>query len=167
MTEYTRENMPHDLKRLAEVVSVWPKDALYAAWSDLASSAHFYYELPKEFEWEYEEHQWKAARQALGLDSPEYVWDDNALPTEEEEEEWQRKESEQADMVNKPPHYQSDNGIECIDAIRAQMSSDQFAAYCQGNIAKYIWRWRAKSGIESLKKAQWYLAKMIDEVSNG
>ena len=68
------------------------------------------------------------------------------------------------DNVNHPPHYQSEDGIECIDAIKAQMSRDQFVAYCQGNVVKYLWRWRSKGGAESLNKAAWYLNRMIEEV---
>ena len=76
------------------------------------------------------------------------------------------KPTAHADMVNNPAHYQSENGIECIEAIRAQMTVDQFAAYCQGNIVKYLWRWREKGGVESLKKAKWYLYRMIAEVED-
>ena len=68
------------------------------------------------------------------------------------------------DSVNHPEHYQSETGLECIDAIRAQMTVDQFAAYCQGNIVKYLWRWRQKAAVESLKKARWYLDRMIGEL---
>ena len=32
----------------------------------------------------------------------------------------------------------------------------------QGNIIKYLWRDRYKNGIEDLKKAQWYLNKLIE-----
>ena len=76
------------------------------------------------------------------------------------------KPTAHADMVNNPSHYQSENGIECIEAIRAQMTVDQFAAYCQGNVIKYLWRWRQKGGSESLRKAKWYLYRMIAEVED-
>ena len=68
------------------------------------------------------------------------------------------------DMVNRPPHYQSQSGIECIDAIRAQMTDEEFRGYCKGNVAKYLWRWREKGGVESLRKAKWYLDKMIEDI---
>ena len=66
------------------------------------------------------------------------------------------------DLVNSPPHYNK-SGIECIDAIRAATDSG-FEYYLQGNILKYIWRYRYKNGTEDLKKAQWYLNKLIQEV---
>jgi len=31
----------------------------------------------------------------------------------------------------------------------------------QGNIIKYLWRYRYKNGVEDLKKAQFYLDKLI------
>ena len=39
-----------------------------------------------------------------------------------------------------PTHYQTEDGIECIDAIRAMLGSEGFIAYCRGNIMRYNWR---------------------------
>ena len=66
------------------------------------------------------------------------------------------------DMVNSPPHY-NEAGIECIDAISAALG-DGYEYYLQGNIMKYLWRYRYKNGSEDLKKASWYLDKLITEV---
>lgn len=66
------------------------------------------------------------------------------------------------DMVNSPPHYNK-SGIECIDAIAAA-TDDGYEYYLQGNIIKYLWRYRYKNGTEDLKKAQWYLNKLVAEV---
>lgn len=68
---------------------------------------------------------------------------------------------EQMDMVNSPPHY-NQAGIECIDAIRAA-TGDGYEYYLQGNIIKYLWRYRYKNGAQDLKKAQWYLDRLIEE----
>ncbi len=38
--------------------------------------------------------------------------------------------------------------------------------YLEGNVVKYVSRWKNKNGIEDLKKAQHYLAKLL-EVANG
>jgi|TARA_R110000851_G_scaffold276146_1_gene428978 hypothetical protein len=72
------------------------------------------------------------------------------------------KENEMAkqDMVNHPKHY-NESGIECIDALEAVLG-DGFSSYLQGNIIKYMWRFRYKNGKEDLKKAQWYLNKLIE-----
>ena len=69
------------------------------------------------------------------------------------------------DMVNNPPHYQTDNGIECIDAIRAALGADGFVAYCRGNAIKYSWRAGKKSlHSEDLRKALWYLDRAAQEL---
>ncbi len=65
------------------------------------------------------------------------------------------------DMVNHPPHYNA-RGIECLDAIRAA-TSDGYQYYLQGNIVKYLWRYRYKNGMEDLKKAEFYLKRLMDE----
>jgi hypothetical protein len=64
------------------------------------------------------------------------------------------------DPVNHPPHY-TDGTIECIDAIQAQLTPEEYRGYLKGSIAKYVWRERHKGGPESLKKASWYLPKPI------
>ena len=70
------------------------------------------------------------------------------------------KAMEEKDMVNSPIHYNK-AGIETIDALEA-MLVDGFDFYLQGNIVKYLWRFRYKNGVEDLKKAQWYLNKLIE-----
>ena len=67
---------------------------------------------------------------------------------------------EEKDMVNSPLHYNK-AGIETIDALEA-MLVDGFDFYLQGNIVKYLWRFRYKNGVEDLRKAQWYLNKLIE-----
>lgn len=67
------------------------------------------------------------------------------------------------DPVTKPSHYASGQ-IECIEAMKAQMSREEFEGYLKGNVVKYLWRWRGKGGVESLKKGQWYLDRLIEEV---
>lgn len=66
------------------------------------------------------------------------------------------------DPVNHPTHYTA-GSIECIDAIRAALTPEEFRGYCKGNIVKYIWREKHKGGDESVKKAIWYAEKMIEE----
>ena len=84
---------------------------------------------------------------------------------------WATKEESpviQGDVVNHPPHY-TDGGIECIEAIEAALTAEEFRGYCKGNNLKYTWRERHKGGTESLKKAQWYLDRLIqlDEAQKG
>lgn len=66
------------------------------------------------------------------------------------------------DNVNHPNHYKSSNGIECIDAIEASVEGlTGLEAVCTANVLKYIWRWKKKNGLEDLRKAKWYLEKLI------
>ena len=66
----------------------------------------------------------------------------------------------QFDNVDRPMHYAA-GSIECIDAIEAQLSAEEFRGYLKGNVIKYLWREKHKGGVESLKKANWYLNKII------
>jgi len=63
--------------------------------------------------------------------------------------------------VNQPSHYQG--GIECIEAIKASMSKEQFKGYLKGNVMKYLWRYDRKNGLEDLQKAEVYLGWLIKE----
>jgi len=67
------------------------------------------------------------------------------------------------DMVNHPKHYNK-HGVECIDAIRAALTDDEFRGYCKGNVLKYTWRERYKNGLEDLRKAQWYLERVVNDI---
>jgi hypothetical protein len=65
------------------------------------------------------------------------------------------------DAVNNPSHYTT-GGIECIDAMQAMLSREEFIGYLRGNVFKYQWRYKHKNGIEDLKKAQWYANRLIE-----
>lgn len=71
--------------------------------------------------------------------------------------------------VNKPEHYNlNPYGIEAIDAIKAATCDAKGEeAVFQANVIKYIWRYRRKNGLEDLKKAAWYLEKLIGLYENG
>lgn len=63
-------------------------------------------------------------------------------------------------VVNSPPHYKQGD-VECIEAIKSATGAE-YQGYLQGNIMKYIWRYRAKGqAINDLKKAEWYLKELI------
>ena len=57
-------------------------------------------------------------------------------------------------------HY-GNLAIEPIDFITANN-----LGFCEGNVIKYISRWKAKNGVEDLEKARWYINFLI-EVENG
>ena len=60
-----------------------------------------------------------------------------------------------ADNVNNPRHYNF-GSIEVIDAIE-----DWNLGFHAGNVVKYVARYRHKNGLEDLKKARWYLDRLI------
>ena len=69
-------------------------------------------------------------------------------------------ESEDHDNVKRPSHYQGK--VECIDGIEsATAGSNGIESFCTGNAIKYLYRWKKKNGIEDLKKAKWYIDKII------
>ena len=47
--------------------------------------------------------------------------------------------------------------IECIDAIRAALTPEEFRGFCKGNVMKYVWRERHKGGDADLDKARDYI----------
>lgn len=68
------------------------------------------------------------------------------------------------DMVNHPSHY-TQGGIECIDAITAATAGKTgIEAVCVANVVKYLWRYEEKNGLEDVKKARWYLERLISEL---
>jgi hypothetical protein len=66
---------------------------------------------------------------------------------------------EHYDQVNHPSHYTSGD-IECIAAIKAALTPEEFRGYCKGNNLKYTWRERHKGGNESLLKGVWYISQL-------
>ena len=65
------------------------------------------------------------------------------------------------DHINHPAHYTA-GPIECIEALEAALSPEEFAGYCKGCALKYIWRNRRKGGADDLKKAVWYLSRVVE-----
>ena len=84
----------------------------------------------------------------------------NIMKEIEENEQAGKEAYANVNMVDNPPHY-NQAGIECLDAIEAATGSG-YEFYLQGNILKYLWRYRYKNGIEDLKKAQFYLKRLIE-----
>lgn len=69
------------------------------------------------------------------------------------------------DMVNHPPHYQSESGLEVIDVIEAfTFDLKGIEATDTGNVLKYMCRWKGKNGLQDLEKAKWYLEHLIAHV---
>jgi len=58
---------------------------------------------------------------------------------------------------NSPNDHYRQGDIECIDAIRAALTDEEWRGYCKGNVLKYTWREKHKGGDLSLIKAEDYL----------
>ena len=85
------------------------------------------------------------------------------FPTVDADEGLIRYDAVSNDTVNHPSHY-TQGGIECIEAIKAAtVGLEGIEAVCTGNAIKYLWRWKQKNGAEDLKKAIWYIERLIKE----
>ncbi len=66
------------------------------------------------------------------------------------------------DLVNKPPHYRGNNGVEAIDALEAALGVEGCANFCRGSAMKYLFRGGKKGPVvEDLEKARWYITHEI------
>ena len=69
------------------------------------------------------------------------------------------------DKIN-PDHYKQ-GAVECIDALEAAtINLTGINAVCTANAIKYLWRWKEKNGLEDLRKAQWYINKLLTHPNN-
>tara|TARA_R110000787_G_scaffold81801_2_gene177188 strand:- start:51 stop:362 length:312 start_codon:yes stop_codon:yes gene_type:complete len=71
------------------------------------------------------------------------------------------------DLVNHPNHYKSEgvSDIECIDAIQAALTEEEFQGFCKGNNIKYTWRANRKQDVHTnISKAVWYMKKLLDSL---
>jgi hypothetical protein len=64
------------------------------------------------------------------------------------------------DSVNHPSHY-TQGSIETIDYMESCLTPEEFCGGCKMNILKYVSREKFKNGLEDLKKARWYLDRLI------
>lgn len=80
---------------------------------------------------------------------------------------WERGDMDASptnDAVNHPSHY-TQGGIECIDALEAATVGKRgIEAICTANVIKYLWRYERKNGVEDVRKARWYLERLIKEL---
>ena len=66
-------------------------------------------------------------------------------------------------MVNHPPHYGDENDpYEHIKVMEAELTREEFVGAMKFNISKYMRRERSKNGFEDVRKAQWYMNRLVD-----
>lgn len=68
-----------------------------------------------------------------------------------------------SDNVNHPKHYTAGK-IEVIRIMEDQLTDEEYRGYIKGQVIKYITRERNKNGLEDLKKARWYLDRLIKKM---
>lgn len=69
------------------------------------------------------------------------------------------------DNIN-PNHYRNGK-IECIEALEsATVNKKGIEAICVANTIKYLWRYEDKNGVEDVKKAKWYLERLIESLES-
>lgn len=73
-----------------------------------------------------------------------------------------KEETTISDLLDNQTHYKK-QGIEPIDLMRKNLSKEEFAGFLQGNVLKYMLRYKDKNGLEDLKKAKTYLKWLIEE----
>lgn len=70
------------------------------------------------------------------------------------------------DNINHPLRY-TKGDIECIDAIKAAtVGKTGVEAVDVGHVIRYLWRYEEKDGLESVKKAEWYIKHLIKEIES-
>ena len=52
--------------------------------------------------------------------------------------------------------------VECIDAIKAALTDEEYRGFCKGNVIKYVWREKYKGGNKDMKKAKDYIDYACD-----
>ena len=126
----------------------WPVG--YIGWAEIGTSAVYDDALTEVWHQE-----WKATKPRVEFETKEecfeYMKDLHAFDA-----------STLQDNVNNPAHY-GKGEIEAIDYISDFLTPEEYQGYLRGNIAKYLHRWPYKNGVEDLKKASWYLDRLINE----
>ena len=70
-----------------------------------------------------------------------------------------------SENVNHPSHYKTGQ-IECIDYMQDMLTEEEFRGFIKGNVLKYIAREKHKNGDEDLRKAKWYLDRLISRLED-
>lgn len=62
-------------------------------------------------------------------------------------------------MTDNPDRY-NHGDVECIDAIKAALTPEEYKGFCKGNIMKYLWRESFKGKINDVRKARYYIVQL-------
>ena len=87
------------------------------------------------------------------------------VPPMEEPPMEKEQETRITDLIDNQPHYKN-QWIEPIELMRKNFSKEEFTGFLQGNVLKYMLRYKDKNGVEDLKKAKTYLTWLIAELDD-
>lgn len=73
--------------------------------------------------------------------------------------------TEAVETVNHPSHY-NQGGIECVDAIHAMLTAEEYRGFIKGTVVCYVWREKFKNGNEDLRKSIWWLEDVLKRAAN-
>ena len=105
-----------------------------------------------------------APGQRVSIDDATMMDWDKVAEERRELRDWRLKH-DRDDKVNSPSHYRSGN-IECIEAIEEALTDEELRGYFKGNCLKYLWREQYKNQLEDLRKAQFYLNRLIHNLKD-
>lgn len=66
-------------------------------------------------------------------------------------------------LIDKQKHY-TNNGIQPIEIMKANMTKEKYRGFLEGNILKYPLRYEDKDGLKDLKKTLTYLTWLIEDI---
>ena len=70
--------------------------------------------------------------------------------------------------INHPERYGGDTTYECIKVLEAWLPTEQYKVFLRGNAIKYLCRAGKKDDVaKELKKAAWYVNKLIEKETKG
>ncbi|QIG60351.1 hypothetical protein [Streptococcus phage D4446] len=105
---------------------------------------------------------WDNVQQVVNEYSKKLVENSQENVTNRDSEEYQQIKGK--DNVISPNHYVTDKGFEVFDVQEAfihELKGMAASYWC--NVVKYILRFQRKNGVEDLKKAKYYLEKLIEK----
>lgn len=70
------------------------------------------------------------------------------------------------DRVTEPPHYKN-LAIDTLELMSVNFSDEAYMGFLEGNVLKYVMRYKMKSGVQDLRKAQYYLDLLINRREMG
>ena len=66
------------------------------------------------------------------------------------------------EMKTTMPHYYHKGGIDVIGFMETKVNKDEMRGFFRGNVLKYVTRFHEKNGVDDLRKAKYYLDRLIE-----